>query len=56
MPWETLEFARAAISAAQTSLDYLTGLPAQCSSLEPASSLYALLERLELEAGLRQIA
>ena len=30
-------------------LDYLTGLPAQCSFLEPAKSLYALLARLETE-------
>ncbi len=28
-------------------LDFLTGLPAQCSFLEPAKSLYALLETLE---------
>jgi microcystin degradation protein MlrC len=30
-------------------LDFLTGLPAQCSFLEPAKSLYDLLARLERE-------
>jgi len=30
-------------------LDFLTGLPAQCSFLEPAKSLYELLARLERE-------
>jgi microcystin degradation protein MlrC len=30
-------------------LDYLTGLPAQCSFLEPAKSLYELLAKLEGE-------
>lgn len=30
-------------------LDFLTGLPAQCSFLEPGKSLYALLARLETE-------
>ncbi len=30
-------------------LDFLTGLPSQCTLIEPAKSLYALLERLEHE-------
>lgn len=30
-------------------LDFLTGLPAQCSFIEPAKGLYALLARLERE-------
>jgi microcystin degradation protein MlrC len=29
------------------SLDFLTGLPSQCTLIEPARSLYALLDRLE---------
>jgi len=31
--------------------DYLTGLPSQCTFIEPARSLYALLERLEARHG-----
>jgi microcystin degradation protein MlrC len=30
-------------------LDFLTGLPSQCTLIEPARSLYALLDRLERE-------
>ncbi len=30
-------------------LDFLTGLPSQCTLIEPAKGLYALLERLERE-------
>jgi microcystin degradation protein MlrC len=30
-------------------LDFLTGLPSQCTLIEPAKSLYAMLERLERE-------
>ena len=30
-------------------LDFLTGLPAQCTSIEPGRSLYTMLERLEQE-------
>jgi microcystin degradation protein MlrC len=32
-------------------LDFLTGLPSQCTLIEPARSLYAMLERLEREHG-----
>jgi microcystin degradation protein MlrC len=32
-------------------LDFLTGLPSQCTLIEPAKRLYALLERLEREHG-----
>ncbi len=32
-------------------LDFLTGLPSQCTLLEPAKRLYALLERLERQHG-----
>ena len=32
-------------------LDFLTGLPSQCTTIEPARSLYAMLERLEQEHG-----
>jgi len=32
-------------------LDFLTGLPSQCTMIEPARSLYAMLERLEQEHG-----
>src|SRR5256885_16129567 len=30
-------------------LDFLTGLPSQCTLIEPAKSLYAMLARLEPE-------
>ena len=32
-------------------LDFLTGLPSQCTTIEPARSLYAMLEKLEQEHG-----
>jgi microcystin degradation protein MlrC len=32
-------------------LDFLTGLPSQCTLMEPAKRLYAMLERLEREHG-----
>jgi len=32
-------------------LDFLTGLPSQCSFIEPCKGLYALLERLEHSSG-----
>ncbi|MFO1284615.1 MAG: M81 family metallopeptidase [Burkholderiales bacterium] len=32
-------------------LDFLTPLPSQCTSIEPAKGLYAMLERLEHEHG-----
>jgi microcystin degradation protein MlrC len=32
-------------------LDFLTGLPSQCTTIEPARGLYAMLERLEQEHG-----
>lgn len=32
-------------------LDFLTGLPSQCSFIEPCKGLYALLERLEQSSG-----
>ena len=32
-------------------LDYLTGLPSQCSFIEPCKGLYALLDRLEQSSG-----
>ncbi len=37
------------LAKSMRTLGYLTGLPAQCSFIEPAKSLYALLERLERE-------
>ncbi|HEY7788457.1 MAG TPA: M81 family metallopeptidase, partial [Casimicrobiaceae bacterium] len=39
----------AAFAKSFRALDFLTGLPAQCSFREPAKSLYALLARLETE-------
>ena len=32
-------------------LDFLTGIPSQCTTIEPGKRLYALLERLEQEHG-----
>ena len=32
-------------------LDFLTGLPSQCTLIEPAKSLYTMLDRLEREHG-----
>ncbi len=31
--------------------DYLTGIPSQCTLIEPAAGLYALLERIEQRSG-----
>ncbi len=39
----------AAFAKSFRALDFLTGLPAQCSFLEPAKSLYELLAKLERE-------
>ena len=39
----------AAFAKSFRTLDFLTGLPAQCSFLEPAKRLYALLAKLERE-------
>lgn len=36
---------------AYATLDFLTGLPSQCSFIEPCKGLYALLERLEHASG-----
>ncbi|HVF65240.1 MAG TPA: M81 family metallopeptidase [Casimicrobiaceae bacterium] len=37
------------LAKARRQLDFLTGLPSQCSFIEPVKSLYALLERIERE-------
>jgi microcystin degradation protein MlrC len=36
---------------AYATLDFLTGLPSQCSSIEPCNGIYALLEGLERSSG-----
>ncbi len=38
---------------AYSTLDFLTGLPSQCSFIEPCKGIYALLERLEHSSGAR---
>jgi len=44
----TLRLGKPAAGSLQA-LDFLTGLPSQCTLIEPARSLYALLDRLERE-------
>ncbi|MEO8486028.1 MAG: M81 family metallopeptidase [Betaproteobacteria bacterium] len=41
----------APLAKSRRTLDFLTGLPSQCTTIEPGRSLYALLERLEHEHG-----
>ena len=36
---------------AHRQFDYLTGIPSQCTMIEPCASLYALLERVEQRSG-----
>ena len=36
---------------AHRQFDYLTGIPSQCTMIEPCASLYALLERVEQRTG-----
>ncbi|GMU70844.1 MAG: microcystin degradation protein MlrC [Burkholderiales bacterium] len=45
-----LESGRPLAKSART-LDFLTGLPSQCTTIEPGRQLYPLLERLEQEHG-----
>jgi microcystin degradation protein MlrC len=39
------------LAGAYRQLDYLTGIPSQCSFIEPCKSLYAELEKLETKHG-----
>ncbi|CAG0954824.1 hypothetical protein BURK1_00398 [Burkholderiales bacterium] len=41
----------APLAKSARTLDFLTGIPSQCTTIEPARTLYALLERLEQEHG-----